>query len=142
MVNNTNYNGKVEFTLMLLEQKNTYSIIQNKLKEKYGSGMSNRTLGILRKEVKGLIQPKSLEMYQIAFINIYESILSLKSIIKNPEILQEITEYHNLYYNTSKDLIINNLPEDLRNPKVIKSIEESLEELKNGKYKIFHRQDF
>ncbi len=60
--------------------------------------------------------------------------LSLKSSIDDPEILDEINEYHNLYYETRKELTINNLPKDLRNSKVVKSIIVSIDELKNGDY--------
>ena len=63
--------------------------------------------------------------------------LSLKSSIEDPDIFEEINEYHDLYYDTRKDLTIKNLPKDLRNPKVIKSIIESIDELKNGDYVYF-----
>ena len=66
--------------------------------------------------------------------------LSLKSSIVDPEIFEEINEFHDLYYDTRKDLTINNLPKDLRNPKVIKSIIESIDEIKNGDYVYF--EDF
>lgn len=63
-----------------------------------------------------------------------------KASINDKEIIEEINEYHDLYYDTRKDLIINNLPKDLRNAKVVKSIIESIDELKNGNYVFF--EDF
>ena len=131
---------KKEFTLKLLKNHVSYGEIQEKLKKKYGSGMSNRDLGTLRKDLNEKTLPKNLETYQNAFIKFYESVLSLKSSIDDPEIFEEINKYHDLYYDTRKDLTINNLPKDLRNSKVIKSIIESIDELKNGDYVYF--EDF
>ena len=128
---------KKEYTVNLLKNHLSYGEIQKNLKDKYGSGMSNRDLGILRKELYEKTLPKNLETYQNAFIKFYESVLSLKSSINDPEIIEEINEYHDLYYDTRKDLIINNLPKDLRNPKVIISITESMNEIKNGDYVYF-----
>ncbi|WP_369019630.1 hypothetical protein DSAG12_04195 [Promethearchaeum syntrophicum] len=131
---------KKDFTLKLLKNHLPYGEIQEILKEKYGSGMSNRDLGIMRKELNDQIIPKNLETYQEAFIKFYESVLSLKSSIDDREILDEINEYHDFYYETRKELTIKNLPKDLRNSKVVKSISESLDELKNGDYVFF--EDF
>jgi len=131
---------KKEYTVKLLKNHLSYGEIQENLKDKYGSGMSNRDLGILRKELNEKTLPKNLETYQNAFIKFYESVLSLKSSINDPEIIEEINEYHDLYYDTRKDLTINNLPKDLRNAKVVKSITESIDELKNGDFVFF--EDF
>ena len=128
---------KKEYTVKLLKNHLSYGEIQENLKDKYGSGMSNRDLGILRKKLNEKTLPKNLETYQNAFIKFYESVLSLKSSINDPEIIEEINEYHDLYYDTRKDLTINNLPKDLRNAKVVKSIIESIDELKNGDYVFF-----
>ncbi|QEE16814.1 hypothetical protein DSAG12_02644 [Promethearchaeum syntrophicum] len=125
---------KKDYTIILLKNHLSYGEIQEKLKEKYGTGMSNRDLGMLRKEIKEKTLPKNLETYQNAFINFYESVLSLKSSIDDSEILDDINEYHDLYYETRKELIIKNLPKDLRNSKVVKSITESIDELKNGDF--------
>ena len=100
----------------------------------------NRDLGILRKKIRAKTHPRTLETYKNAFIKFYESVLSLKSSIDDVDILGEINEYHDLYYETRKEIAINNLPEDLRNPKVIKSIMDSIDEIKNGNYVYF--EDF
>ncbi|WP_457556495.1 hypothetical protein [Candidatus Harpocratesius sp.] len=129
---------KKKFVLILLKNHLSYCEIQKKLKDKYGSGMSNRDLSLLRKKLNGKRFSKDLKTYQKAFIKFYESLLSLKSSINDPEIIEEINEYHDLYYETRKELVINNLPKDLRNPKVIKSIIESIDEIKNGDYIYFN----
>jgi len=131
---------KKEFALKLLKNHLPYGEIQEKLRERYGSGMSNRDLAILRKKIKENTLTKNLETYQNAFIKFYESVLSLKDIIEDPEMKEEISDYHDLYYETRKDLAISNLPKDLRNPKIIKSIIESIDEIKNGDFVYF--EDF
>ncbi len=128
---------KRTYTISLLKNHVDYDTIQNKLKDKFGSGMSNRDLGKLRKEIVENSLPKTLETYQKGFLTFYESLLSMKDSITDPAILQEINEYHDLFYETRKDIAIKTLPKELRTSKVIQSIVESLDEIKNGDFVIF-----
>jgi hypothetical protein len=134
----TKHIDKKEYTLTLLKNHISYEEIQKQLKKKYNSGMSNRDLSTLRKQIKEKELPKNLDTYQNAFLKFYESLLSLKEFITDDDIISEIQEYHDLYYETRKELTIKNLPKDLRNTNVINSILESLEELKQGNYIYFN----
>lgn len=128
---------KKVYAIGLLKNHLSYEEIQNRLKCQYNSGMSNRDLAKLRKEIDKTILSKNLDTYQEGFMTFYESMLSLKELIKNPDIMDEINKYHDLFYETQKDLAIKNLPKELRTIKVIQSITESIDEIKNGDYTFF-----
>ncbi|MHA1703652.1 MAG: hypothetical protein ACTSWK_15455, partial [Promethearchaeota archaeon] len=123
---------KKQFVYDLLNNHIPYAQIQEKLKSKYGKGMSNRDIKQIRLTMNKI--PQDLNTYKQVFVKMFESLLSMKNLIIDPEIIEELNTYHDLYYDTRKELVIANLPQDLRKKKIIESISESLDEIKEGNY--------
>ncbi len=140
---------KKEFAITLLKENMPVKFVQDRMKLKFGTGMSNRDLTLLRKEVhKSIIFP-SIDTYKQSTVDLYESLLGLQKILVNlteinqlPEDFQEmyseitfdILKYHDFYHKTRKELILKELPPELQKPKIIQSILKSLDEIENGDF--------
>jgi len=140
--------SKKEYAMALLQEKKPMKFIQDQLKSTFGTGMSNRDLTSLRKDMRATMLFPSIDNFKQGFLDIYESALGFQKILtlttKNdfpPEIQQwyediapTLQKYHAFYHETRKDLILKDLPSEIRTPKVIHAIMDSLDELKNGDF--------
>jgi len=52
-------NDKVAFARDLFEERKTYSEVRESMKEKFGSAMDNKELGLIRKSIKQLAEYSS-----------------------------------------------------------------------------------
>ena len=140
--------AKKDFAIALLKEKKPVKFIQDQMKETFGTGMSNRDLAALRTDVRKNMILRTFDNYKQATVDLYEATLGLQKILKIltknefPPEVQEwyndicpiIQKYRNFYHETRKELIVKDLPPNLRNPKIIQSIMESLDEIKNGDF--------
>lgn len=141
--------SKKDYAITLLEKNKPVKFIQDQLKITFGTGMSNRDLTSLRKLVHENMLFPSLDNYKQATLDLYESTLGLQKILINlntisqlPKGLMEIYDaissdilkYRDFYHATRAKLILKDLPPEIRTPKVIQSIMESLDDLKRGDF--------
>ncbi len=137
---------KQMYAIQLLKQRVPTMKIQDKLKKKFGSAMSNTDLRNLRNNWAHNKIPDMNEFneFQVAFNHAYNFIFELGYVIETEGINQEkfhnmiqdanLKKYDELYQRSKVNSLLANMPKEITdNPKLLASVKLGLDQMRSGK---------